>query len=169
MHNNRSRVIFAYMEKYKHFDVYNEMPEGWKIDKTFGSPLYGSIGISDGKSLINGGKRALLHVLSKANEPVTDAKEVAIQAKGVAIQAKGVAIQAKVDNDYVFPAKTVNTLARKKFQEQILKEIMFDLMVCEIEGWSKHEYINELKKLINGINTSNRKTISVKNDLTLFD
>jgi len=61
----------------------------------------------------------------------------------------------------VFPAKTVNDLARLKFKEQILKEIMFDLMVCEIEGWDKKEYINELKKMLNSIDTPNKKEGSI--------
>ena len=30
---------------------------------------------------------------------------------------------------------------------------MFDLIVCEIEKWDKKEYINELKKMLNGIDT----------------
>lgn len=50
-----------------------------------------------------------------------------------------------------FPSKNVNDLARLKFQEQILKEIKFDLMVCEIENWDKREYINQLKELINSV------------------
>ena len=61
----------------------------------------------------------------------------------------------KKKEPYVFPSKKANELARLKFKEQILKEIMFDLMVCEVEGWDKKEYINEIKKLLNGINTSN--------------
>ena len=52
-----------------------------------------------------------------------------------------------------FPAKSVNRLARDRFKEQILKDILFDLTVCEIEGWDKLEYITELKKLINSIET----------------
>ena len=48
-------------------------------------------------------------------------------------------------------AKAFNTLARKKFEEKLLKEILADLMVCEIEGWDKREYIEELKELIDGI------------------
>lgn len=62
---------------------------------------------------------------------------------------------------HIFPAKTVNDLARLKFEEQILKEIMFDLMVCEIEGWDKKEYINELKKMLNSIDTPNKKEGSI--------
>ena len=52
----------------------------------------------------------------------------------------------------IFPSEAVNKLARLKFQEYILKEIRFDLMVCEIEKWDKKEYINELKQLLNSIN-----------------
>ena len=47
--------------------------------------------------------------------------------------------------------KSVNCLARKKFEEKMLNDILVDLMVCEIEGWDKTEYIKELKNLINGI------------------
>lgn len=54
-------------------------------------------------------------------------------------------------DDYVYPAKTVNELARLKFQKQILNEILFDLTVRDLEGWDKKEYINDLKKLLNGI------------------
>lgn len=59
-------------------------------------------------------------------------------------------IKDKTETD-IFPTKTVNDLARLKFQEQMLKEIRFDLMVCEIEKWDKKEYINELKQLLNSI------------------
>ena len=45
---------------------------------------------------------------------------------------------------------------------------MFDLMVCEIENWDKKEYINELKKMLNGIDTSNKKKVNVKNLPDLF-
>ena len=48
-------------------------------------------------------------------------------------------------------------LARNKFQQHILKEILFDLMVCEIEGWDKKEYIKELKTLLNSIDLSSSK------------
>ena len=53
-------------------------------------------------------------------------------------------------------------------EEQLLKEIMFDLMVCEIENWDKKEYINELKKMLNGINTSNKKKVNVNSLPDLF-
>ena len=41
-------------------------------------------------------------------------------------------------------------------------------MVCEVEGWDKKEYINELKKLLNGINTLNKKKVNAKSYPDLF-
>lgn len=48
-------------------------------------------------------------------------------------------------------AKTVNDLARAKFKEKLLLDIVVDLTICEIEGWSKVDYLNELKDLINNL------------------
>ena len=56
--------------------------------------------------------------------------------------------QQVIDAQYV---RTVNELAREKFKQRILNDILVDLMICEIEGWCKHEYINELKQLIGGL------------------
>ena len=50
--------------------------------------------------------------------------------------------------------KKLNDLARLKMQERLLRDIATDLAVCEIEGWSKTEYINELKSLINSFKTT---------------
>ena len=50
------------MEKYKYWEILKEMPEGWRIDKNSGSPLYGHEFITNGKSPINGQKRALLKI-----------------------------------------------------------------------------------------------------------
>lgn len=136
------------MEKYKHWDVYEKIPEGWKIDKTAGSPLHGYEFINNGKSIINGGKRSLVRVCMDALRIVTT--ETVIQ-KTEEIQTKPKQI---IDKNYV---KTVNELARKKFQERLLKDISADLMVCELEDWNKLEYINELKKLIDSLLNHNKE------------
>ena len=47
--------------------------------------------------------------------------------------------------------KAINKLARKRFEERMLNDILCDLMICEIEMWDKKEYLNELKELINSI------------------
>ena len=144
------------MEKYRDWNILEELPEGWVIDKTAGSPAPKTVFITNGKSVLNGQKRALLKVNAK--------RDVYISKNEI----KEVVAKNETTEDIPFPAKTVNTLARKKFQEKLLKEIHFDLMVCEIEGWDKKEYINELKKLLNGINTLNKKKVNAKSYPDLF-
>lgn len=127
--------------KYRDWDILEELPEGWIIDKTAGSPAPRTVFITNGKSLLSGQqKRVLLKVTAKP--------------MGYKVDAIGYIEERKAKDNpkpSVFPAKSVNDLARLKFKEQILKEILFDLTVCEIEGWDKKEYINELKELINEI------------------
>lgn len=130
------------MEKHK-WEIFDEMPHGWKIDKTAGSPQTATVFITNGKSVLNGQKRALLRVQKVPIRQVE--KEVKVQKTAVVAQKE----------NYEFPAKSFNILARKKFQEHFLQEIRFDLMVCQIEGWSKVEYIRELKALIDSINLEN--------------
>jgi hypothetical protein len=132
------------MEKYRSWDILKELPSGWIIDNTCGSPAPNTVFITNGKSVLNGQKRALLKVEAK--------RDIIIQKEKGRHLVESNKIEEKKDV-FVFPSKNVNDLARLKFQEQILKEIMFDLMVCEIENWDKKEYINELQKLLNSINT----------------
>ena len=110
---------------------------------TAGSPLFGYKFITNGKSPLNGQKRALLKVVIKNNiaeEPQAIIQKIAIEKSDKPKQI--------IDANYV---RTVNTLAREKFKLKIMQEIMFDLMVCEIEGWSKSAYIKEIKDLISGL------------------
>jgi hypothetical protein len=127
------------MDKYKDWDIFNEMPDGWVLDKTAGSPAPNAVFITNGKSVLNGQKRALLTI---QKEPIPFVSKAIESAQEV-----------EPKTGYIFPVKTVNQLARERFKEQLLKEIMFDLMVCEVEGWDKRQYVEELKELINSINT----------------
>jgi hypothetical protein len=135
---------------FRGWEVYEVLPMGWKIDNSCGSPLHGFDFCIDGKSILNGGKRALVRSIRKGTpriefvEPIKQTKKVE---------------KVELKEDFIYPAKTVNNLARLKFKEHLLKEIMFDLMICEIERWDKKEYINEIKKLINSIDTSNKKNV----------
>ena len=149
------------MQKYRYWDILEKLPDGWIIDKTAGSPAPNTVFITDGKSPLKGQKRALLKVKSK--QDITIQKEEPL----VNVQKMHIA-NPKKKEPYVFPSKKANELARLKFKEQLLKEIMFDLMVCEVEGWDKKEYINELKKLLNGINTLNKKKVNAKSYPDLF-
>lgn len=138
------------INKYKQWDVYEVLPKGWKIDLTCGSPLFGYDFCTDMKSILNGGKRALVKSIRKGveNAKFIDKKDENTEKTKEEIK------KDDTKKQFIFPSKSVNILARKKFQEQLLKEIKFDLIVCEIEGWDKKEYIKELKTLINGINIS---------------
>ena len=46
--------------------------------------------------------------------------------------------------------KTLNRVAREEIKLKLLADIKIDLQICELEGWDKKEYLNELKKLIDG-------------------
>ena len=48
--------------KYRDWEILETLPEGWVIDKCCGSPLYGFVFCTNGKSILNGGKRALVRV-----------------------------------------------------------------------------------------------------------
>ena len=148
--------------KYRDWDILEYLPEGWVIDKYAGSPAPNTVFITNGKSVLSGlQKRALLKVEAK-RDINTPKNEI---LKNHFVEANKMAEKTEIP---IFPAKTVNDLARLKFKEQLLKEIMFDLMVCEIENWDKKEYINELKKMLNGIDTSNKKKATTQNLPDLF-
>jgi hypothetical protein len=147
------------MEKYRDWEILEALPKDWQIDTTAGSPAPNTVFITNGKSPLKGQKRALLKVERKQEIVVEKIKPL------IGLQKIHIADLPKEEN-YIFPSKTANDLARLKFKEQLLKEIMFDLMVCEVEGWDKKQYINELKNLLNGINNKPKKaTEKSQNDL----
>lgn len=47
--------------------------------------------------------------------------------------------------------KALNRLGREQIKLRLLADIRFDLAVCEIEGWNKLEYLNELKSMIDDL------------------
>lgn len=137
------------MNKYKDWELLQSLPDGWRIDKSAGSPLCGYEFCTNGKSLLNGQKRALLFVGSKPSEYKRSAQNPFQEVK-----------QEPDTKGYPeYPAKAVNELARKKFEQRLLNDIMVDLAICEIEGWCKMEYIRELRKLLAGI--ASRKQINI--------
>lgn len=44
--------------------------------------------------------------------------------------------------------KALNRLAREQIKLRLLADIRMDLMVCELEGWDKVEYLDELLALV---------------------
>lgn len=150
------------MEKYRDWNILETLPDGWVIDNTAGSPAPNTVFITNGKSVLNGQKRALLKVKPK-RDINTPKNEI---VKNHFVDANKMVEKTEIP---IFPAKTVNDLARLKFKEQLLKEIMFDLMVCEIENWDKTEYIKELQKLLNGIDVKKKKKSNDFKQQSLFD
>ena len=45
--------------------------------------------------------------------------------------------------------KQYNRFARETMKYRLLRDIRVDLQICELEGWSKTEYLDELKEMIN--------------------
>ena len=127
------------MGTYKGWELLETMPKGWKIDKTAGSPLCGYDFVTNGKSVLNGQKRALLRVMPP------QIKISFQEQKNLIVEKEEPKHKQVIDAVYV---RTVNELAREKFKKQMLNDILVDLMICEIEGWVKTDYLNELKDLI---------------------
>lgn len=48
-------------------------------------------------------------------------------------------------------AMALNRLAREQMKCRLLQDILVDLAVCEIEGWSQTEYINEIMTEVKGL------------------
>jgi len=148
--------------KYRDWYILDELPQGWVIDKTAGAPAPNTVFITNGKSVISGKQeRALLKIESKRGKSAP--KNNTVNHYIVEVNK----MTEKTETP-IFPAKTVNDLARLKFQSQLLKEIRFDLAVCEIEGWDKKQYINQIKKLLNSINTSKKNKANPLNQPNLF-
>ena len=47
--------------------------------------------------------------------------------------------------------KALNRLAKEKMKYRLLADIRLDLVICELEGWDKLEYLNELKSMIDDL------------------
>lgn len=119
----------------KDWPILTNMPDGWRVDKTAGSPLAGHVFITNGKSVLNGQKRALLAVEVVA--PVF--------ASAKSPESKPETTKQIIDAQYL---RTVNDLARAKFKERMLNDILCDLMICEINGWDKREYVHQIQAMI---------------------
>ena len=47
--------------------------------------------------------------------------------------------------------KALNDLARHQLILKLLEDIRTDMIVCELEGWDKMEFIAMLREVINGL------------------
>ena len=141
--------------EHKGFTLFDEIPDGWTLDHTCGPPLHGYAFATDGRSILRGGSRALVRVApaqkqlfytEAASRTETTAKQTVPKTETVD--------RRKQQSGFVFTqeaARTVNELARQQFKMRLLNDIRTDLMICEIEGWCKTEYLDEIRNLINSI------------------
>src|SRR5574344_1910048 len=102
------------MIKYKEWDVVDEMPEGWIVMPAMPTPVHWGIPICNGKSVLSGlQKRALLKVQVK--------QDINILKKEIPKVNHSLEANKKIEKTEIpiFPAKTVNDLARLQFKEQV--------------------------------------------------
>lgn len=135
-------------KKYRDWNLLDTLPDGWVFDKNVGSPVCGYDFATNGKSPLKGQKRALVFVGRKRqiHQPSLPKLEEVKPQKPV----------QEIDGNYV---RTVNDLARKRFEQRLLADIAIDLTICEIEGWCKMEYILELRRLLASI--ARRKSVDI--------
>lgn len=120
----------------------DQLPEGWRIDKTCGSPVFGYAFATDGRSVINGGQRALV---KNASPKVLDIDYAQFMPNNVQNPKQNnvkVTVEARL---------AMNDLARAKFKEMFLKDLTIDLMICKVEGWDATEYIAEIHSLVDNV------------------
>jgi hypothetical protein len=132
-------VVHSLLPRLERFDV---LPDGWKPDRSWGSPEHGWEPICNGKSMMNGGRKGLLKV-----EKPTVNDSLTVAPATIRTEPKPETVELTSDEARAY-AQATNDLARAKFKEKLLQELMVDLMVCKIEGWSITDYISDLKTLI---------------------
>ena len=55
-----------------------------------------------------------------------------------------------LDGDPQTP-KRLNDLARHQLILKLLEDIRADMIVCELEGWDKMEFLNMIRDTVNGL------------------
>ena len=144
------------MDFYKYWSVLEHIPDGWVIDRHAGSPLHGHVFVTNGESILSGKQiRALAPELSallycKRNLQPKPQDETSIQLPLPVAQPEPEPEPPRqaIDDEYRL---TMNNLARKKTQEKLLQDILTDMHICKLEGWSHRDYLIELKNLIDGL------------------
>lgn len=57
----------------------------------------------------------------------------------------------KLVPDTIETQKAFNRYAREQMKVRILTDVKADMMVCEINGWDKLEYLNELSEMLSDL------------------
>jgi hypothetical protein len=132
------------MKTYMGWVLLNSLPYGFCFDNKTGSPLHGYSFATNGRSVIHGQQRCLVRLVEPQLAIAFDEQKNKTPTPPTEVKK---ATQV-IDEAYT---RTVNELARACFKRRLLQDILVDLMICEIEGWVKSEYIKELQELITGI------------------
>ena len=136
------------MQRYRDWPLMDALPEGWRLANGAGSPLAGYAFACNGSPL-RGGRMALVRVRAPQMQlPLIDQGPPPIAPASVEVASQATPQAFVYDASQ---ARTVNELARQRFKHRLLADILVDLTICEIEGWCKREYIDDLRKLINNI------------------
>lgn len=135
------------MKHYRDWQLMDALPAGWRFAPGVGSPLAGYAFAASGSPL-RGGRMALVRLRAPQMQLLLSESETAPPAEVRQADAPSTSTAFVYDTG---AARTVNELARQKFQHRLLADILVDLTICEIEGWCKREYIDELRSLINGL------------------
>jgi hypothetical protein len=118
---------------------FDTIPDGWRLDSTWGSPVAGYAPICDGVSRLRGGRKGLLRVAETADAPTFPV------ALSVAMKSPKT-IETTEDAKAV--AWTQNELARAQMKHRLLADLLMDLRICQLENWPADQYVSELKQLI---------------------
>jgi hypothetical protein len=51
----------------------------------------------------------------------------------------------------------LQVLAREQMKLKLLADILMDLKICQVEGWDRTQYINELKEVLDSFNCGRHK------------
>lgn len=134
------------MTSKSNWEIVDSMPAGWSIDKTCGSPVIQTVFITDGKSVLRGGKRMLLRVKPERYEHAMPRQKPETD--------NAIDNHKQKSGAQPFPARELHELARAKMRERILKDIAADMQVCHLEGWEHTEYIKtiltDIRSLLKG-------------------
>lgn len=132
---------------FKHWNVFDSIPEGWVIDRNAGSPLHGHVFITNGENILSGKQiRVLAPAPREKQSPLTpvNLQDICPQLFPEP-QPDTKKPSQQIDEEC---RRVLNDLARKKVQEKLLQDIIFDMNVCKLEGWDHREYLFELENLI---------------------
>lgn len=44
--------------------------------------------------------------------------------------------------------RLLNRAAREQLKQRLLADVLMDMRICELEGWDKLEFVNELMELL---------------------